>query len=57
MDQDKITLHQAAALEADAPRQPHSTEELLVQHNFIVVERQLLVRHQQLLMEPTEGLG
>jgi hypothetical protein len=56
MERGKIMLHHLAVLEADAQRQRHFPEGLVGRHILLVAAREVLERHQQLLMEETEAL-
>ncbi len=51
MDRGKVMLRQVAALEVDAQRQFHTPAELVGRHILLVAGRQVLERHQHLLME------
>jgi hypothetical protein len=56
MDRGKVMLRQVEVLEVDAPQQLHLTVELVGRHILLVPGREVLERHQQLLMEETEAL-
>jgi hypothetical protein len=64
MDRGKVMLRQVVVLGADAELQQlhpahhssHLTEGLVGRHILLVPGREVLERHQQLLMEPMEAL-